>query len=216
MGKIIFNVGEKIYLNFSPISANLIRQQNNTVPVSLNYTSGTGQTMTAGQVLYITGTAGQSGYLEVRSTNNSTLNNSGSVPLTIYSFPTSTQANQTVSFTFDESNISLNLTYNSKPVTSDINIALPNRGTHDFTTAEFMNAYTDFDSDAMTEMMATGTMTGYTYDVNGTGNYTAYTAGTWIPVNNVTRLRFKAANQNSAYVQSNDWFAKDSQGNISE
>lgn len=215
MGNIIFNVAGKIFLNFSPISASLIREEDNTVPVTLNYTSGTGQTMTAGQVLYTVGTAGQPGYLEVRVNTTTTLTGSGSVALTVYSHPTATQANQSVPFVFDESTITLNLTYNSKPVTSDVNISIANRATHDFTTAEFLAAYTDFDTDAMVEMMATGTLTGYEYDVNGTNNYVPYTGG-WIPVNNIARLRYKGADQNAAYTQSNPWFAKDAQGNISE
>ena len=64
--------------------------------------------------------------------------------------------------------------------------------------------------------MAMGTMTGYLYDVNGTNNFLPYAPGTWIPINNVVRLKLKPADQNAAYSQSNPWFAKDSQGNISE
>jgi hypothetical protein len=215
MGNIIFNVAGKIFLNFTPITADLIREEDNTVPVTLNYTNGIGQQMTAGQVLYTVGTAGQPGYLEVRVNTTTTLTGSGTVPLTVYSHPTATQAAQSVPFDFDQSTITLNLTYNSKPVTNDVNVSIANRGTHDFTTAEFLAAYTDFDSDAMTEMMATGTLTGYEYDANGTNNYVPYTGG-WIPVNNIARLRYKGADQNAAYTQSNPWFAKDAQGNISE
>lgn len=216
MANIIFNVAAKVFLNFSPMTVNLIREQDNNVPTTLNYSSGIGQVMTAGQVLYLVGTAGQPGYLEVRVTTTTTLTGTGTVPLTVLSHPTSTQANQTVTFDFDQSTITLNLTYNSKPVTADVNISITNRGVHDFTTAEFLAAYTDFDSDAMIEMKANGTMTGYEYDINGTNNYVPYVADTWIPVNNITRLRFTGANQNAAYTQSNPWFAKDAQGNISQ
>lgn len=216
MSNIIINVAAKDFINFSPASATLIREQNNSVPTTLNYSNGTGQTMTAGQVLYTVGTSGVPGFLEVVVVNAVTLNGSGSINLTVNSLPTSTQANQTINPTFDQSTITINLVYNSKPVTSDINISVPNRGTHDFTTAEFVASYSDFDGDALTEIMAQGTTTGYEYDLNGTNNYIPYVAGTWIPINNVTRLRFKAANQNAAYNQSNPWFAKDAQGNISQ
>ena len=215
MANIIINVAAKIFLNFTPITVNLIREDNNSVPVTLNYSSGTGQTMTAGQVLYSVGTVGNLGFLEVVVNSNTTLNGTGTVSLTVNSYPTATQANQTVTFQFDQSTITLNLVYNSKPVISNVNISLTNRGTHDFTTAEFLAAYTDLDSNAMSEIKAEGTTTGYEYDINGTNTYVPYVAGTWIPVNNITRLRFKAANQNAAYLQSNPWFAKDSQGNIS-
>jgi len=217
MANIIINIAAKIFINFSPMTVSLIRDEDNVItPVVLNYTSGTGQIMTAGQILYTVGTAGQVGYLRVTVNTTTTLSGSGSVNLTVSSHPSATQANQTVTFTYDQSTVTLNLTYNSLPVTSDVNINIANRVTRNFTTSEFLTAYTDFDADVMTEMMATGNMTGYEYDVNGTNNYVPYTSGTWIPVNNIARLRFVAANQNAAYTQSNPWFAKDAKGNISE
>lgn len=216
MGNIILNVAAKIFLNFMPMTVNLIREQDNTVPVTLSYSSGTGQTMNAGQQLYNVGTPGQPGYLRVTVNSNTTLTGTGTVPLTVASHPTSTQANQTVTFQFDQSDITLNLTYNSNPVTSDVNISIANRSTRNFTTAEFVAAYTDFDGDNLAEIMATGNMDGYEYDVNGTNNYVPYTASTWIPVNNIARLRYVALNQNTAYGKTNPWFAKDTQGNISQ
>jgi hypothetical protein len=215
MANIIINIAAKIFLNFSPMTVALIRDIDNTKPVTLNYTSGTGQTMTAGQVLYTVGTAGQSGFLQVTVATTTTLVGAGTVSLTVTSHPSPTQANQSVPFTFDQSTITLNITYNSKPVTSNVTISMANRAIRPFTTAEFLAAYTDFDSDAMIEMMATGTMTGYEYDVNGTNNWIAYVAGTWIPVNNIARLRYVAADQDTAYTKTNAWFAKDAQGNIS-
>lgn len=215
MANIVINVAAKIFINFSPMTVSLIREESNTAVVNLNYTSGTGQTMTAGQILYTVGTQGNPGYLEVRVNNNTTLSGSGTIPLTVSSFPTATQANQTVTFQFDQSTITLNLTYNSRPVTSDVTISMANRATRGFTTAEFLAAYTDFDTNAMTEMKAEGNMTGYEYDANGTNNFAPYVSGTWIPVNNISRLRYVALNQNAAYNKTNPWYAKDSQGNIS-
>lgn len=216
MANIIFNVAAKIFLEFSPISVALIREHDNTKPVTLNYSSGTGQTMTAGQVLYTTGTAGQPGYLEVRVNSNTTLTGTGTVALTVYSHPTSTQAAQSVQFNFDQSPITLNLTYNSVPTNSDINLNLANRATRNFQVSDFTSAFSDFDGDALAEVRAVGTVTGYEYDSTGSGTYVPYVSGTWIAINLVTRLRFKAPDQNNSYVQSNQWFAKDSQGNVSE
>jgi hypothetical protein len=213
---IVINVAAKEFINFAPTSAALIREQNNSVPTTLSYSNGIGQTMTTGQVLYSVGTSGTPGFLEVVVQTGVTLNGSGTVNLVVNSLPTATQANQTINFDFDQSNIAISLTYNSKPVTSDVNINLTNRGTHGFTTAEFVAAYTDFDSDAMAEIMATGNVDGYEYDINGTNTWVPYTAGTWIPVSNITRLRYVAVDQNAAYSKSNPWFAKDSQGNISQ
>lgn len=215
MSDIIINVAAKEFINFSPVTVTLIREQNNSVPATLNYSNGTGQTMTTGQVLYTVGTVGTPGYLEVVVQSAVTLNGSGSINIVVNSLPTSTQSNQTINPTFDQSTITINLVYNSKPVTSDVNISLANRGTHGFTTAEFVASYTDFDGDGLAEIMATGNVDGYEYDINGTSNWQPYTASTWIPVNNITRLRYVALNQNAAYTKSNPWFAKDSQGNIS-
>lgn len=216
MANIVINIAAKVFLNFSPMSVSFIRDIDSSKPLTLNYTNGTGQTMTAGQVLYTVGTSGQPGFLRVTVNSATTLTGTGSVALTVASHPTATQTNQSVPFTFDGSNITLNVTYNSNPVTSDVTISMTNRATRPFTTAEFLAAYTDFDTDAMTEMMATGTMTGYQYDVNGTNTWIAYVAGTWIPVNNIARLRYVALDQDAAYNKSNPWFAKDSQGNISQ
>ena len=216
MANIVFNVAGKVFLNFSPISAHLIREKSNTVPVTLNYTNGTGQTMTAGQVLYTSGISGQLGFLEVVVNSTTTLTGTGSVPLTVNSKPTATQANQNVPFDFDQSTITLNLTYNSIPQNTDINLTTANRTEYVFKVTDFTNHFSDFDGDSLAEVMAMGTMTGYLYDVNGTNNFLPYAPGTWIPINNVVRLKFKPADQNAAYSQSNPWFAKDSQGNISE
>lgn len=215
MANIIINVDAKVFINFSPTSATLIREQSNSVPITLSYSNGTGQTMAAGQVLYTVGTSGSPGFLRVVIVNTATLTGSGTINLVINSIPTSTQANQTINTTFDQSTITINLVYNSRPVTSDVNISITNRATHGFTTTEFLNSYTDFDSDVMSEIMATGNTDGYEYDLNGTSNWLPYTSGNWIPVNSITRLRYVALNQNAAYTKTNPWFAKDSQGNIS-
>jgi hypothetical protein len=215
MGNINLNIAEKLFINFTPMTTLLIREQNNVKSVNLNYTNGSGQQMTAGQVLYLTGTVGNLGYIEVKVDNDTILNGSGSVSLTVSSYPDTGQANQTISMTFDQSPITLNLIYNSIPVTSNVNVIMPNRTTHNFINTEFINSFTGFDGNTLSEIMSNGNMIHYEYDVNGTNNYTSYTAGTWIPSNNISRLRFVAPDQDDIYDQSNPWFAKDSNGNIS-
>lgn len=216
MADIIFNVAAKIFLNFTPITLALIREKDNIKPTSLLYSNGTGQIMTTGQALYVTGNAGQPGYLELRVNTTTTLNGTGSVPVTVYSHPTSTQANQTVPILFDESTITLNLTYNSIPTNQDIFLDLDNRAIYNFTIADFTNKFNDVDGDTLAEIMTSGTVNNYEYDTTGTGTYTPYVSGTWIPVSFIPRLRFKSPDQNQAHNQTNPWFAKDSQGNISE
>ena len=215
MANININVAGKVFLNFAASSLTMIRDQNNSVPVTINYTNGTGQILSTNQTLYTIGTPGQPGYLRVSSQSGTSLNGTGSFQVVVEGIPTATQADGTVIFQYDQSNITLNIDYNSKPVASDLNLDVDNRGMHNFTVAEFVNLYTDYDSDTLSEIQINGTTTGYEYDVNGTNNFVALTSGQWIPVNNISRIRFVAADQNTAYLQSNPYKVKDAQGVIS-
>lgn len=206
---IVVNVAAKIFISLSPVTVALIRSISNNKIATVNYTNGNGQTLTAGQVLHNTGTIGTPGYLKITVQNASTLTGTGSFTIVVDSLPTATQANQTVQYTIDGSTGSVNLTYNSNPVTDDVIVGLANRATHTFTTAEFLAKYTDFDSDAMVEMKAEGNVSNYLY------NGAPYVSGTWIPVNNIAQLSYVGANIDTTYQQITPWFAKDSQGNIS-
>ena len=215
MANINFTVDAKIFINFAPMSTLLIREQNNVKNVTLNYSSGTGQQMTAGQVLYLSGIVGQVGYIEVKVDTATTIIGTGFIPLIVSSYPNTGQTNQTVTFDFDESPITLDLQYNSIPLTSNVNLTLLNRTNHDFIATDFTDEFTGFDGNTLSEVRVDGSTINYEYDINGTNNYTSYISGTWIPINNVTRLRFVSPDDNDSYDQSNPWFAKDSQGNIS-
>jgi hypothetical protein len=206
---IIFDVAAKQFLVFTTPTVSLKREIVNSKTSSIGYSNGTGQIIPNGYVFVNQGTVGQPGYLKIMATSGVTLAGSGTIPILVDSLPTSTQANQTVPYVFDGSNGGVSLTYNSNPVTQDLVVNLPNRGTHTFTTAEFVAKYTDFDGDAMTEIKAEASVTNYLF------NGTPYVAGTWIPVNNIDQLTYTGANQNDLYTQTTPWFAKDSQGNIS-
>jgi hypothetical protein len=207
--EIIINVGAKVFLTFNTPTVNLIRGVANTKTSSIGYSNGTGQLMGNGLVLIIQGTPGQPGYLKVTTTTQTTLTTSGTIPILVESFPNLAQADQNVPFTFDGSVGNIHLVYNSNPVTQDVIVDLGNRGSHTFTTAEFLSKYTDFDMDAMIEMRATGNVSNYLF------NGLPYVAGTWIPVNDIDELTYTGANQNAAYQQMTPWQAKDAQGNIS-
>lgn len=206
---IIITVAEKVFLVFSTPTVNLIRSVSNSKTANIGFTNGTGQVISNGTVLVNQGTVGQPGYLKITTTSTVTAGSSGNIPISVSSIPSGTQANQTVNYTLDGSNGSINLTYNSNPVTSDIVINLPHLGSHTFTTAEFVAHYTDFDSDNLVEIKAESPVNNYKY------NGAPYVAGTWIPVNNVNQLTYTANNQITAYSQTTPWYAKDSQGNIS-
>lgn len=206
---IIINVAAKQFITFSTPTLSLIREISNTKSSVINFSNGSGQNMPNGYIFVSQGTIGQPGYLKITSTSQVTLNSSGTIPIQVVSIPTSTQANQTKQYTFDGSNGNINLIYNSNPSTQDIIINIPNRGSHSFTSQEFLNAYFDYDGDTLTEIRAMVPVVGM--KLNGVD----YIAGTWIPINNTTQLSFTGANQNAAYQQITPWQAKDSQGNIS-
>lgn len=207
--QIIISVGAKQFVVLNPTTVSLLRGVSNNKNATVSYSNGNGQTLSTGQVLYSAGTAGQSGYLKISVQTATVLNGSGNFNIIVESFPSVNQANQTINYTVDGSTGNVNLVYNSNPSTSDIVINLPYMGSHTFTTSEFINAYTDFDSDNLSEIKAESPVENYLY------NGSPYVAGTWIPVNNVDQLTYNAANQIYGYTQSTPWFAKDSQGNIS-
>lgn len=216
MANIIINIAAKIFINFSPATVELIRNEINPPKiVTVSYTLGTGQILPAGEI-YSDGTPGQPGYIQVVVPTQTTINGSGNVQFTVNAYPTATAADGPLTFSFDQSNITFNIDYNSRPGNTDVVINnLVNRGTHDFTTAEFINQFSDYDTDNLSEIQINDNTTGYEYDLAGLGNYQPYVSGTWIPVNNITRLRYKAENQNNAYSKINDYKVKDSNGLIS-
>jgi hypothetical protein len=212
---ILATVGAKEFVVLSPVTVPLIRSVSNNKTATVQYTNGTGQVLTTGQTLHLEGTQGTPGYLRIYVQTGVTLATSGTFGIVVDSIPTATQANQSINYLVDGSTGVVNLTYNSQPQTSDVVINLENRGTHPFTTAEFVAAYFDYDGDPLAEIRANTNVTGYEFDAAGTGNWIPYVAGTWIPVNNISKLRFVAANQNALYSQVTPWQGKDSQGNIS-
>lgn len=209
VANIVASVAAKEFLVFTTPTLSLIREVSNTKNSVIGFSNGIGQSIPNGYVFVSQGTAGQPGYLRITSTSQVTLSGTGNIPIQVVSIPTSTQANQTVNYTFDGSNGSINLIYNSNPVTEDIIINLPNRGEHSFTAQEFLDAYFDYDGDTLIEFRALTPVTGL--QLNGS----SYISGTWIPINDATQLTFTGANQNTAYQQITPWEAKDSQGNIS-
>ena len=215
MANININIAAKVFLSFTPVSVELIRNEVNSLTKTLTYSNGTGQTLALGEVLYTIGTPGSAGYLKVSSIAANTLNGSGNFTIRIDSFPMFNATDGIVTFQYDGSDIDLNIDYNSRPVAEDINISLVIRGTHVFTTAEFVDQYTDYDADSLSEIQVNGTTTGYEYDINNTGTWVAYTSGTWVPVNNAARLRFNAADQNAAYISTNPYKVKDNFGLVS-
>ena len=212
MANINIYVGERQFINFSPVSAALLRGSNNLKNVDLSYSNAIGQIMTAGQILYSNGTPGTSGYLEVRSSSTNILTGSGTVPIEIESYPSSSQTNQTVQGVFDSSIINVNLTYNSRPMVSNNGFTIDNRTTKNFIIDDFSSKFIGYDGNTLAEISITGNVNNYFYDANGNNNYQPYISGSWISVNNIHKLKFVAPDQNNYYVQTGGWSAKDSVG----
>lgn len=219
MPNIIINVAAKIFINFSPINVEMIRGEANTIPTTLYYTNGTGQQIPANTVLTYTG-SGQT--VTLTFPNATTISGAGNTSVVIQSTPTTNAVDGAATFTYDQSTITVNIDYNSRPVISDINVNMANRATHDFTISEVEAHFTDIDTDALQDIRvkndSNGNVTGYEFNIGtvGSPNYQPYVADTWILRADIPKLRYRGLNQNAAYAKSNPWEARDIKGNISQ
>lgn len=219
MADIIIQVAAKIFISFSPISVNMIREQANSIPATLNYTLGTGQVIAPNTTLTFTG-GGQT--VNLNFPTGGTINGTGSIDVIVISTPTATAVDAPATFTFDGSIITVNIDYNSNPVASDINISMDNRTTHDFTISEVELSYFDYDADMLASIRidndTNGNVTGYEFNIGtvGSPNYQPYVANTPIVRADIPKLRYVALNQNPAYTKANPWYATDIHGNESQ
>lgn len=207
MALLRIQVAAKEIIEFTPINLSFIREEDVSVTSSIPYTNGSGQVVADSEILYQSGTEGVVGFIRVKADGTTTLGASGNLPITIEHYPSATQTASALSFTYDDSTIIINLTYNSLPVAEDVIIQLANRGVKTFSVADF--DYSDYDSDPIAEIALFGSVDGYQF------NGAAYNAGTWIPVGDLNLLTYTALDQNAAYNKDVTWKAKDVNGNIS-
>lgn len=212
MADIIFNVAEKPLINFSPVSVTLLRDNIDTEYLDLDYSNGSGQQMLANEILYLSGTPNDLNFIQVKVVSDTVLSGSGSIPIELSSYPNSTQQNQTVQSTYDGSVMIFNLSYNSRPLIANHGFTIDNRATKNFASNDFDSKFTGFDGHTLAEVSINGNVSNYFFDTNGTNNYVPYVSGTWIPVNDLYKLKFVAPDQNNYYVQTGGWSAKDSAG----
>lgn len=211
------NIAAKVYISFTPLNVDMIREELNTIPVTISYTNGTGQTLPNGTVLSY-GTSGQPNYTQLTFTNGATFSGSGTVNAVLTATPGATVSDQAATFTVDGSTITVNIDYNSRPEVKDINVNLIFAETKTFTLNDFTDAlqgdYEDFDGDNLAEVMVEGNLEDYFYP----NPSTPLQANTWIPVANISagQLTFKGStSQTTGYNKSNPYRVKDSEGNIS-
>lgn len=210
MALLRFQYAEKIDIILSDISLSFIRGESATQSnVAINYANGTGQTIAMGQVIYTAGTIDTPNYLRIVSEDIYSLTGSGSFEVSVTHYPSSTQAAQTVNYTFDGTVANINLDYNSKPVASDVVIAKANREPHVFAPTDF--TYSDYDGDVMASIAIYGTVTGYTLDG------IPYVAGTWVTVDELLddKLVYTPLDQDAYYEKDNTYKVQDINGYIS-
>lgn len=211
MGLLKIKVTNKIFITFGWGALTFVRQTNTSKEVNISYSNGTGQQLSSRQTLYSVGTIGTEGYFKVTSTNTVTLNNSGVLSLTVDHYPTSTESNKTISFNYDNSQININLSYNSNPNTEDVIVQTNNRTDYTFLSSDFTTAYSDYDNDDISQIAIFGSVNGIKY------NESQYMAGTFINITDIEKglLKYTPLNQDAYYELDLTWKAKDSQGNIS-
>lgn len=199
----------KPVLVISSFSLKFKRGTLQTKTAAVPYTGGSGQALTAGQVLYTDGQAGQAGYLVVKSLYSAVLSGSGEITLSVEHHPAGTAANQTTPVTILGKTVDMSLSYFSNPVVQDLTISLENRAVKTFGIADFSSKYSDYDSDLLSEVAIMGDVSGWQL------SNAPYSEGTWIPIGSIANLRYVSRDTNDAYNVANTWKAKDSSGDIS-
>lgn len=210
---ITMNVAAKVIVQLQNVSLSFLRGATDTKTATVSYTNGNGQTLTAGQVLYTTGTVGQPGYIRVYVQANTVLTSVGTFNVVVVSYPYETIAGNPASITYniDGGNGIINLTYMSAPENDDVNLDTEFLQPIPFTTAMLTAAISDLDNDAQQIRINPSTpdnLNGYFY------NGIAY-GGQWIDIADIGNITFIPDNIPAGYTKSNVWEVKDSQGNIS-
>lgn len=213
LANLTINVAEKLIPNFSPVTVELVRGISNQKTVTVAYTNGNNQTLSAGQTLYTVGTAGQPGYIRAYVQNSLVLQSSGSFNIVVVSIPYSTVSGNpsSVNYTIDSGNGVINFTYSSAPVVIDIDLSTPFNTPIFFTPTMFTSKFTDLDNDVtqVRAMADPDALLGY--KLNGV-DYT----GTWINIADTANLAYYPdVALTNAHTKKNRWQAKDSKGNES-
>lgn len=212
MGVLKFRVAAKQRILFTPFSIQFVRGFLSEKNLDIQFSGASGQQLIANEILYTHLTPVDDGYIQIRSANNVTISGSGILSLKMIHKPSTTQSNQLVDFYYDNGAISINVSYNSKPIANDIIRDINNRSNYVFSLTDFTSAYTDFDFDTLKEISIFGNVTGFEY------NTAPYNEGEWIPVTNINAglLQYNALSQDAYYETNNTWKAKDNVDNISD
>lgn len=202
MGILRFRIAEKISIVFGNSFIEFLRSTTSTKPLDVTYSNATGQVVSTNQVIYTYLTPSDNGYVEIKSLTNQVLDGSGILNLSMTHKVSNSQANQTISFTFDSSIINVQASYNSRPKSEDIIKDIENREVYTFQISDFIDAYTDFDNDALLKVAIFGNVSGY--EVNSI----PYVEGDWISLSDIDSglLTYVSLDQDAYYEKASSLY----------
>ena len=201
----------KTKISFTNATLSFIREEQTTKELTISYQNGTGQSLTANQILFTQGTNNQIGFLQIKVLNNSVLNGNGTFTISVTNYPTSSEVNATKSITIDGSVLSISFYYNSRPVTNDIEISVLNRTVKVIDATVFLNNFTDYDGDSISEIAFYGDVSNIKVDG------VSYVEGTYISLSlfSSNKVTYTPNDTDNAYEVSLTYKIKDTAGNTS-
>ena len=203
-------LGKQI-INFTNATLGFLREEQTTKQLTISYQNGTGQSLTANQILFTQGTNNQIGFLQIKVLNNSVLNGNGTFTISVTNYPTNSEVNTAKSISIDGSVLSISFYYNSRPVTNDIEISVFNRTVKIIDATVFLNNFTDYDGDSISEIAFYGDVSNIKVDG------VSYVEGTYISLSlfSSNKVTYTPNDTDNAYEVSLTYKIKDTTGNTS-
>ena len=201
----------KTKISFTNATLVFLRGEQTTKQLTISYQNGTGQSLTANQILFTQGTNNQIGFLQIKVLNNSVLNGNGTFTISVTNYPTNSAVNTAKSISIDGSVLSISFYYNSRPVTNDIEISVFNRTVKIIDATVFLNNFTDYDGDSISEIAFYGDVSNIKVDG------VSYVEGTYISLSlfSSNKVTYTPNNTDNAYEVSLTYKIKDIAGNTS-
>lgn len=201
----------KTKISFTNATLSFIREEQTTKELTISYQNGTGQSLTANQILFTQGTNNQIGFLQIKVLNNSVLNGKGTFTISVTNYPTNSEVNAAKSITIDGSVLSISFYYNSRPVTNDIEISVFNKTVKVIDATVFLNNFTDYDGDSISEIAFYGDVSNIKVDG------VSYVEGTYISLSlfSSNKVTYTPNDTDNAYEVSLTYKIKDTAGNTS-
>ena len=203
-------LGKQI-ISFANGTLVFLRGEQTTKQLTISYQNGTGQTLTANQVIFTQGTINQIGFFQVVVLNNTTLTGNGSFVVSVTAYPTVTEVSNTKTVSAHGSSFNILCYYNSRPIPEDIEVSVLNRTPKVLDASLFLNNYSDYDNDTISEISFFGDVSGIKVD------NVAYVEGTFIALSlfSNNKVTYTPNDIDTPYDLSLSYKIKDTVGNIS-